>query len=371
MKRSDLLAHIPPKEGKANGELEIYSSSQERRSIPAEAELPALTVLVGKREAELTACLLRAALGPRAKVGQIGPEDLDADDVRGDPCGQRLRQQLLDMARRGCAHVLIRMDRDMLARREWIGLPVSVAAPVGPVWDWDGLDSLLAQTDITVSDLDEQGTRKPQKGGVFAYSENKTRADLLARNLRAFPGHTEFEAVTLGQIRRIHLPVPGGFAVYHGLAALSCGLCLGLSLSAMAQRLRTVRGPAGCMEVLSMPAAYTVLLDRAESVRQLEQVLVSARSFTAGRLVCVLEQDMGSARRELAAQLADRVVLTGRAERRQNICRVLDRAGVGDVIVLAGTDGGQEERRFIRNCAHERTVRGFLRQERAGGESIG
>ena len=351
MKHSDLLAHIPPKAEESVTGLEKYSSSA----------LPAITALVGERDAELAVCLLRAALGPRDKVGQIEP------DTRGRP----LRQLLHSMKERGCNHVLLRLDRATLARREWFGVPVSVAVPMGPVWDWDGLDCLLGQTDMTVLDLDEQGARRPEKGGVFAYSENKAQADLMARNLRPFPGHTEFEAVALGQIQRIHLPVPGGFAVYHGLGALACGMCLGLSLPAMARRLRTARGPAGCMEVLSIPAAYTVLLDRAESLRQLEQVLVSARSFTAGRLVCILEQDTGVARGELAAQLADRVVITGRGERRQNICRVLDRAGVGDVIVLTGADGGQEERSFIRSCAHQRTVRGFLRRERSGAGSIG
>ncbi|MEI3140847.1 MAG: Mur ligase family protein [Lawsonibacter sp.] len=67
---------------------------------------------------------------------------------------------------------------------------------------------------------------------AFTYSENRAQADLTARNIRLFPGQVEFEAVTLGHIARVHLPIPGGFSIYNALAALSGGLCLGLALDA-------------------------------------------------------------------------------------------------------------------------------------------
>lgn len=53
---------------------------------------------------------------------------------------------------------------------------------------------------------------------AFTYSENKDAAGLTAKNIRLFPGHVEFEAVSREEIQRIHLPIPGGFTIYNALA---------------------------------------------------------------------------------------------------------------------------------------------------------
>ncbi len=317
-----------------------------------------LVAIIGQTDARQTMCLLRTALEgiPGIRPGLIVPESA----AMSSPAA--LSARLHQLAGQNCTHAIVLLDRPALSRRVCEGLRISVAAPVGPAMTWDGLGSLLARTDMAVFDLDETG----REGYVsiipkhtFTYSENKGCADLTARNLRLFPGHTEFEAVATGQIRRIHLPICGGFAVYHALCALSCGLCLGLDLGQMARLLRVAHGPAGCMEVLSIPAAYTVLLDRADDLRRLERVLTTARSFTARQLVCLLDSGGSSPMEELAGQLADRVLpfSSARADRRQAIVRGLDRAGPGDVLVLTGTDGGAEERAFIRACAHNCALR--------------
>ena len=110
---------------------------------------------------------------------------------------------------------------------------------------------------------------------------------MTARNIRLFPGHVEFEALTLGELVRIHLPIPGGFSIYNALAALAAGLCLGLALPDMARVMRTVHGVKGRVEVVPVPRAYTVLIDYAHSPNALENILTTARDFTAGRLICL------------------------------------------------------------------------------------
>lgn len=317
-----------------------------------------LIAIVGLTDARQTACLLRTALegSAGARPCVIGP---DCPALSG---AAALSAHLEQAARRGVTHAILVLDRPALEGRVCAGLRLSVAAPVGRCFGWNGLDDLLTRTDMAVFDLDETG-REDYVSTVprhsFTYSENKARADLTARNLRLFLGHTEFEAVATGRICRIHLPVCGGFAVYHALCALSCGLCLGLDLGQMARLLRVAHGPAGCMEVLSIPAAYTVLLDRADDLHSLERVLTTARSFTARRLVCLLDSGGSRPMEELAGQLADRVLAFGgaRSDRRRAIIRGLDRARPGDVLVLTGTDGGAEERAFIRACAHNCALR--------------
>ena len=90
-----------------------------------------------------------------------------------------------------------------------------------------------------------------------------------------------------GQITRVHLPIPGGFTIYNALAALACGLCLDIPLDKAAAPLRAVRGVKGRVEVVPVPTAYTVIIDYAHTPDALENILTTARDFTAGRLICV------------------------------------------------------------------------------------
>lgn len=205
---------------------------------------------------------------------------------------------------------------------------------------------------------------------VFTYSENKDQADLTAKGIRLYPGQVEFEAVAREQIQRVFLPIPGGFTIYNALCALSVGLCLGLRLSECAAALRSARGVKGRVEVVPVPTAYTVLIDYAHSPNALENILLTARDFTAGRLICLFGcgGDRDRTKRPIMGgvvkELADLAVVTSdnprtedpediirdilagmegegaqihvEPDRRQAIAWALSQGRPGDVIVLAG-----------------------------------
>ena len=125
------------------------------------------------------------------------------------------------------------------------------------------------------------------------------------------------------------------------------------------------------MEVVPVPRAYTVLIDYAHSPNALENILLTARDFTAGRLICLFGcgGDRDKTKRPImgaiARELADLVVLTSdnprteepeaiirdiqagmteeggapvhvEPDRRRAIAWALDQGRPGDVIVLAG-----------------------------------
>lgn len=48
-----------------------------------------------------------------------------------------------------------------------------------------------------------------------------------------------------------------------------------------------MRGVKGRVEVVPVPTAYTVIIDYAHTPDALENILTTARDFTAGRLICV------------------------------------------------------------------------------------
>ena len=373
--------------------------------------------------------MLEGAAG--AKVGLIGTNrnmigGTELPAHRTTPESYELQQLLRQMADAGCTHVVMEASSHALVQHRTAGL--RFAAGVFTNLTQDHLDYhhtmeeyrrakglLFDQCNRAVLNLDDEAGRwylERLPCPAFTYSENRAQADLTARNIRLFPGHVEFEALTLGRLARVHLPIPGGFSIYNALAALSAGLCLGLELDALAAALRCVHGVKGRVEVVPVPRAYTVLIDYAHSPNALENILMTARDFTAGRLICLFGcgGDRDKTKRPLMGavvqELADLAVVTSdnprtedpmdiisdilrgmtadssrvhvEPDRRRAIGWALEQGRPGDVIVLAGK--GHETYQEVNGVQHHlderEVVAGWFqardrRQERTGNIPAG
>ena len=138
------------------------------------------------------------------------------------------------------------------------------------------------------------------------------------------------------------------------------------------------------MEVVPVPRAYTVLIDYAHSPNALENILMTARDFTAGRLICLFGcgGDRDKTKRPLMGavvqELADLAVVTSdnprtedpmdiisdilrgmtadssrvhvEPDRRRAIGWALEQGRPGDVIVLAGK--GHETYQEVNGVQH-------------------
>jgi UDP-N-acetylmuramoyl-L-alanyl-D-glutamate--2,6-diaminopimelate ligase len=288
------------------------------------------------------------------------------------------------MADSGCTHAVMEVSSHALVQHRTAGLMFDAAVFTNLTQDHldyhhtmeayrDAKGLLFQQCRQAVLNLDDEAGRwylERLNCPAFTYSENRTNADLTARNIRLFSSHVEFEALTLGSIKRVHLPIPGGFSIYNALAALATGLALGLRLEDMAAVMPSVHGVKGRVEIVPVPRAYTVLIDYAHSPNALENILVTARDFTAGRLICLFGcgGDRDRSKRPImggiAQELADLVVITSdnprterpeaiisdilsgmepdskriyvEPDRRKAIGWALAQGRPGDVIVLAG-----------------------------------
>ena len=331
--------------------------------------------------------LLERTLNTRA--GLIGTNrnligELELPAHRTTPDSYELQSLLRQMADSGCTHVVMEVSSHALVQRRAWGL--TFKAGVFTNLTQDHLDYhhtmeeyreakglLFDQCQQAVLNLDDEAGRwygERVSCPVFTYSENKAGAGLTARNIRLFPSHVEFEALTLGKISRVYLPIPGGFSIYNALAALSVGLCLGLELEDMARVMPAVKGVKGRVEVVPVPRAYTVIIDYAHSPNALENILTTARDFTAGKLICLFGcgGDRDRTKRPVmgavAGELADVAVVTSdnprteepqaiiddilsgmgegtakvhvEPDRRAAIAWALKQGKQGDVIVLAG-----------------------------------
>ena len=304
--------------------------------------------------------LLERAAG--AKVGLIGTNrnmigDVELPAHRTTPDSYELQSLLRRMADEGCTHVVMEASSHALAQRRTAGLTFDVGVFTNLTQDHldyhhtmeeyraaKGL--LFDQCRRAVLNLDDEAGRwYLDRVGcpVFTYSENRSQAGLTARNIRLFPGHVEFEALVQGDISRVHLPIPGGFSIYNALAALAAGLCLGLELEPMAQAMPAVRGVKGRVEVVPVPRAYTVIIDYAHSPNALENILTTARDFTAGRLFCLFGcgGDRDRSKRPImgaiAEELADVAVVTSDNPRTEDPQSIIDE-------ILAGMSGGAAAR---------------------------
>ena len=130
-------------------------------------------------------------------------------------------------------------------------------------------------------------------------------------------------------------PLVGRFNLMNVMQAIGALLQQGLPLPLLLQALPKFRGVPGRMERVlpSAPAAHerpAVLVDYAHTPDGLRSALEASRPFVAGRLVCVFgcggDRDRGKRPQmaAIAAQLADRVVVTSDNPRTENPQRILD-----------------------------------------------
>ncbi|WP_208027998.1 UDP-N-acetylmuramoyl-L-alanyl-D-glutamate--2,6-diaminopimelate ligase [Rhabdothermincola sediminis] len=181
----------------------------------------------------------------------------------------------------------------------------------------------------------------------------------------------------------VRLPLAGAFNVSNALAAAGAGSVLGIDEAVIARGLSQPLVVPGRFEVIDEGQPFSVVVDFAHTPDGLEQVLGTARGLigAGGSLVVVFgcggQRDAGKrpAMGEVAARLADRVVLTAdnsrgeqtgaiidairegfdraverravqlvvEPDRRAAIARSLDVAQPGDLVVVAGK-------------GHERTI---------------
>ncbi len=277
--------------------------------------------------------ILERVLG--AKVGLIGTnQNLIGDQVvpahRTTPESYELQELLAQMRAAGCTHVVMEVSSHALCLGRVAGL--RFAAGVFTNLTEDHLDFhktmeayrdakalLWPMCDTAVINLDDEAGRYYAGLGacpVFTYSENQSQADLVAKNLRLCPDRVEFEALSRDALTRVVLPIPGGFSVYNALGALGCCLALGRELEPCAAALKNVEGVKGRVEVVPTPTDYTVLIDYAHTPDALENVLLTVRGFTRGRVICVFGcgGDRDPIKRPImggiAAKLADVAVVT-------------------------------------------------------------
>ncbi|MDE0051352.1 MAG: UDP-N-acetylmuramoyl-L-alanyl-D-glutamate--2,6-diaminopimelate ligase [Rhodospirillales bacterium] len=158
---------------------------------------------------------------------------------------------------------------------------------------------------------------------VLAYGAAGAELRLLARHDTA--AGQDLSVAILGARHDIALPLPGAFQAHNALAALGLALATGVDAADAVRALHVVCGVPGRLQrIAGHPAGADVFVDYAHTPDALEAALSAVRPLVPRTLVVVFgcggERDVGKRREmgEVAARLADRVIVTDDNPRRED-----------------------------------------------------
>ncbi|MEP7066264.1 MAG: UDP-N-acetylmuramoyl-L-alanyl-D-glutamate--2,6-diaminopimelate ligase [Gemmatimonadota bacterium] len=228
------------------------------------------------------------------------------------------------------------------------------------------LISLLGARGAAIVNLDDESwQRLPPAPTVITFGRDP-HAMVRAESVLFHPRGSEWLLVADNQRHALQLPLVGDFNVSNALGAAAAAWHLGMALSSIAARLRTVPQVAGRLEVIH--ERPTVLRDYAHTPDALERSIAAVRPFARKKLIVIFgaggDRDRGKRplMGAIAEQGADFAIVTSdnpRTEepatilqdiergmrltnheliedRRDAIVRALELATSEDVVLLAG-----------------------------------
>jgi UDP-N-acetylmuramoyl-L-alanyl-D-glutamate--2,6-diaminopimelate ligase len=363
-----------------------------------------LVGITGTNGKTTTTALVRHLLNVEGSAGSVGTlgafdgEGVEVSSTAGSlttPGPVDLQGTFAALAERGVREVAMEASSHSLDQGRLDGLTFSAAAFTNVTrdhLDYHGtmeqylaaklrLLDLLAPGAIAAVNQDDRAWDVIPRGGSTLTFGLDPQADLRAETPILGAEGSRFVLAGHYGRRNVDLPLPGDFNIANALAAAACGLGLGHSLDAVADRLVTAPQVPGRMERLTV-SPCVVLRDYAHTPDALERVLETLRPLTPGRLLvlfgCGGDRDRGkrpimgriaAERSDLAFVSSDNPrtedperiiddIVAGMAgvryvriaDRREAIARAIEGARPGDTLLLAGK--GHETYQVIGTVKH-------------------
>ena len=168
---------------------------------------------------------------------------------------------------------------------------------------------------INADDPSADEVRRASSGHVITFGVN-SRSDIAAANISVTDKSVAFDMTYQANTVPVRMGIGGFFNVYNALAASAAAAALGLDLQAVAEGLSRAQSVPGRFESVDCGQDFSVLIDYAHTPDELENVLRTARTLTANRLIAVFgcggDRDRGKRpiMGGIGADLADITVIT-------------------------------------------------------------
>jgi UDP-N-acetylmuramoyl-L-alanyl-D-glutamate--2,6-diaminopimelate ligase len=290
----------------------------------------------------------------------IGQRQLDAE--RTTPESYEIQRLLAMMAEEGCQYAVMEVSSHALylSRVHGIDFEIGVFTNLSPdhldfhdfMEDYARAKSLLfARSRCSVINTDDEYAPimiGSSAGTVVTYAAGDNAADFVAKSIKLHADKVDFCVLTIGNLIRVELPIPGTFSVYNALAVISASVTLGLDIQQVAAALGLCSGVKGRAEVVPSRGDFTVLIDYAHTPDALENIISAAKGFAQGRVVtlfgCGGDRDrlkrprMGG----VAVELSDFVVVTSDNPRTEEPGAIISE-------ILKGMEGTKTPYQVIEN----------------------
>ena len=298
-----------------------------------------------KRVIEDCAGVKAGLIGTNAVM--IGDEEIPAAHTT--PESYTVHELMAKMVKDGCKYVVMEVSSHALYfdRVYGIEFDVGVYTNLSP----DHLDlhgtmenyaqtkaklfSISRQSAINIDDEYAPVMLESASGSVLTYAVKDNTAELMAKSVKLHAGKVDFCALTIGNLHRVELNIPGMFMVYNALAAIAAAALLGFDIESVAAVLQTCRGVKGRAEIVPTDRDFTVLIDYAHTPDALENIIATVREFTQGRVITLFGcgGDRDNAKRplmgEIAAKLSDFIVVTSDNPRTEEPGAIIEEIMVG------------------------------------------
>ena len=324
-----------------------------------------------------------------SKVGLIGTignmiGDKLTEAERTTPESYELQKMFREMLDAGCEYVVMEVSSHALSLDRVYGVTFEVGVFTNLTQDHldfhktmdayaEAKALLFKQCRFGAVNMDDEYAKvmiDAAECPILTFSAEKTEADLCAVDIKLKSDGVKFCALTIGQLKKIKMGIPGMFSVYNALSAAAAAMKLGISLGDIAEALSNTEGVKGRAEVVPTGRDFTILIDYSHTPDAVENILNTVKGFAQGCTVILFgcggdrDRTKSPIMGKIAVDMADFAIITSdnpRTEepsqiindilegvkgtktpyvvienRKEAIGWAIENAQPGDVIVLAG-----------------------------------
>jgi UDP-N-acetylmuramoyl-L-alanyl-D-glutamate--2,6-diaminopimelate ligase len=168
-------------------------------------------------------------------------------------------------------------------------------------------------------------------------------ADVRAVDVEPCGTGTKFTAATPQGEFLLQTRLPGPFNVYNALAAMTVALSQGIAIRDIQAGIEAVQRVTGRMEPVDLGQPFQAVIDFAHTPNSLRNALQAARGMARGKIIVVFgsaglrDRAKRPSMGKVAAELADRVVITAEDPRTEDLEQIMEQIAAG-----CERAGGQE-----------------------------
>ena len=316
--------------------------------------------VTGSNGKTIVASMIKDAMSRYCNTGYIGTISLEYNGRKEDcpyttPETLYLQRKLYEMNRGGVKVVAMEASSHGLAlgRVDSVNFSIAVMTNIGAEHlDFHGtreqyvlakqkLFEMIKPTDWAVlnsDDINFSQIKNNTKGKILTYGI-EIDSDVMAKNIRLYLDHSEFDLVFKGNVFHVSSPVLAKFNIYNVLALVCVLIAMGCDDNMVLEAVKNVKPVEGRMELIQTEQKFSVIVDYCQHISNYEDIFEFVESVrqNRGRLIAVLgapgkrnyklRKELG----QVANKYLDHVILTQLDDRGENvydICKTIQSENV-------------------------------------------